>query len=229
MGRVAARGHVDAAGLITIKRHHTGARQRRYALPWGSMVLPIAILAHLGLVPYTKVEESFNMQAAHDALVHGLNISAWDHHTYPGAVPRTFVGAILLAAVSAPADAVLRLLRLPRICSSLLVRAALGAAHADAHHAFAASLPTPRLYLLLTSLQFHLPFYASRTLPNSLALPLVLYALAAWSRSRYARATALLTTATVVLRCDLGCQRTTHRELVGDLLPMSLVGGGHGQ
>jgi alpha-1,6-mannosyltransferase len=66
-------------------------------------------MAHLFLSPYTKVEESFNLQATHDILTYGVptrNVTAiaanFDHVDFPGAVPRTFVGALLLAAISSP-------------------------------------------------------------------------------------------------------------------------------
>ncbi|KAJ4296083.1 alpha-1,6- mannosyltransferase [Collariella sp. IMI 366227] len=72
--------------------------------------IPSLILLHLIVAPYTKVEESFNIQAAHDILVYGTptsNVyqklsSTYDHFTFPGAVPRTFVGAILLAGIAQP-------------------------------------------------------------------------------------------------------------------------------
>lgn len=69
------------------------------------------MLLHLYISPYTKVEESFNIQAAHDVLQYGIPTGSdaylkfkvlYDHITFPGAVPRTFIGAMALAAIAKP-------------------------------------------------------------------------------------------------------------------------------
>ncbi|KAF8930731.1 dolichyl-P-Man:Man(7)GlcNAc(2)-PP-dolichol alpha-1,6-mannosyltransferase, partial [Haplosporangium gracile] len=63
------------------------------------------VLAHIVVAPYTKVEESFNLQATHDILNFGVtskSVQQYDHLEFPGVVPRTFVGPLLLAAGSWP-------------------------------------------------------------------------------------------------------------------------------
>lgn len=73
-----------------------------------TLLLPCLILLHLILSPYTKVEESFNIQATHDILTYGIPTKdiehrlreQYDHFSFPGVVPRTFTGALMLAAFS---------------------------------------------------------------------------------------------------------------------------------
>ena len=68
------------------------------------------MLLHLYCSPYTKVEESFNIQAIHDILSYGIPIGDaadhvrkhYDHVAFPGSVPRTFVGALSVAGISWP-------------------------------------------------------------------------------------------------------------------------------
>jgi hypothetical protein len=74
-----------------------------------SLAIPAAILAHLLASPYTKVEESFNIQAIHDIATYGPAAlfgsdphARYDHVDFPGAVPRTCVGALGVAALAKP-------------------------------------------------------------------------------------------------------------------------------
>lgn len=73
-------------------------------------LVPTLVLLHLWVSPYTKVEESFNIQAIHDILIHGIPdanadqffTANYDHMSFPGSVPRTFVGALVLSGLSRP-------------------------------------------------------------------------------------------------------------------------------
>ena len=80
-------------------------------------------------------------------------------------------------------------------------------------------------FMLLTVTQFHLPFYMSRPLPNTLALVITTAGLAEWVRGRSRRALALLAFAAAVFRCDvlmLGGLVSLHLLLTRQV---SLVGG----
>jgi alpha-1,6-mannosyltransferase len=145
------------------------------------LILPSLILLHLAVAPYTKVEESFNLQAAHDVLAYHTPVrdagprlrATYDHFDFPGAVPRTFVGALLLASASRPVLALVGANHAQRV-----VRALLGLFNAVAllrykrgvDRAFGRQAGTWFAWLLAS--QFHVVYYASRTLPNMFAFGL---------------------------------------------------------
>ncbi|CAG8448150.1 12825_t:CDS:10 [Acaulospora colombiana] len=68
---------------------------------------------HIVLCPFTKVEESFNLQATHDIIEYGISptsLEQFDHFEFPGVVPRTFVGPLLLSGASWPTVKTLEIL-----------------------------------------------------------------------------------------------------------------------
>ncbi|PWN49807.1 hypothetical protein IE53DRAFT_380269 [Violaceomyces palustris] len=224
-------------------------RQTYFLLPL--LLFPtIVSIAHTLINPYTKVEESFTLQAVHDILFFGLSpqsLESYDHLSFPGAVPRSFIPPILLSFASYPVIVAGRLLGLVQDSSHLqtAVRLTLGiinsvslvlfgwsailrgrwesgpvgqvdndvdpkafnppsavstSVRSSSDHVKARSKKTAEIpeqggtedrgvsgpnrrrmgsifayYLLLTSFQFHINFWSSRTVPNSLVLPLVLY------------------------------------------------------
>ncbi|PHH61558.1 hypothetical protein CDD82_2134 [Ophiocordyceps australis] len=173
-----------------------------------SLMVAMALL-HLVASPYTKVEESFNLQAAHDIMVYGTPPDpshSYDHFVFAGAVPRTFVGAALLAALAKPfvwaagfhhAQFVVRaLLAAANAASLVLLRRTL---------LHAAGAPAATWWALLMLGQFHVWYYLSRTLPNMFAFGLTTTAFACLLSSRRAapQALGLLALAAAVFRAEL--------------------------
>ncbi|CAG0880654.1 unnamed protein product [Cyprideis torosa] len=160
------------------------------------LFLAVALL-HLAVCPFTKVEESFNLQAIHDLLYHRSNISAYDHHDFPGVVPRTFIGAISVAIPAAPLVFIMHVLGFSKYYAQLAVRFVLAFGVIRSLNEFVDQLERQIHKLQASSLvwwlrllicsQFHLLFYASRTLPNTFALILVLHALEAWLGKKHGK------------------------------------------
>lgn len=145
------------------------------------VILLAVIVGEVLLAPYTKVEESFNMQAMHDLLYIGPQLDSYDHVEFPGVVPRSFLGAITVASVSSPAVFAAQFLGLSKWWSQVVVRIILGLlswlALCGLGDAMArrGGITTRTVFLLAAASTPHLCFYASRALPNTLAMALVTY------------------------------------------------------
>lgn len=152
---------------------------------------------HLVISPFTKVEESFNIQAIHDILKFGIfpleTIDNYDHKKFPGVVPRTFLGSLVVAGLAKP---ILLLssafgFEIEGYELQKLVRAVLGLVNVlmlirlrDSINKITFSDKKSKRkgligfwYTTLLLSQFHLLYYSSRTLPNFIALPLVNFSL----------------------------------------------------
>ena len=200
-------------------------------------ILLISICIQLYLAPFTKVEESFNMQAMHDLTVYGTeNIQYFDHIMFPGVVPRTFISSIIVSIITIPLKYITNIVLLSDIgtFSSIninindndtgvgsnnmillyicrfvigllswlsfcyLRNAASYMLYKDINNttntndtsktnATSNNTNTKQkrelfctLYNILISFSFHLPFYMSRSLPNTFALIGVMIAMGLW-------------------------------------------------
>jgi len=143
----------------------------------------------------------------------------YDHLRYPGVVPRTFAGPLILAyacrLVSLVVYPIYDLASHPMMVQALsrlillmfnlhaLYRLA-GAADRNFGDKRRQQHPIVGGYLLLvTAVQFHLPFYGSRMLPNVFALVLVVHGYAEWIGGRARRGAAWLVAAAAIFRCDV--------------------------
>ncbi|KAG5538758.1 hypothetical protein RHGRI_019344 [Rhododendron griersonianum] len=158
------------------------------------------------MVPYTKVEESFNVQASLGGccLCH-----QYDHLEFPGVVPRTFIGAILVSILASPVVSVMSLLHLPKIYSLFAVRLVLGCIILWTIRYFRIQIrkkfgeQVEAFFVILTGIQFHVLFYCTRPLPNIMALGLVNLAYGNWLKGHFYAALNCLIFATLIFRCDI--------------------------
>ncbi|KIR67776.1 alpha-1,6-mannosyltransferase [Cryptococcus bacillisporus CA1873] len=162
---------------------------RRRCLNVVLSLLPFLVtFAHVFLSPYTKVEESFTLHAVHDVLAYGFNphnLQLWDHVTFPGAVPRSFIPPALLGILVYPFSVVSVAARAikTKFGVQILVRLVLASLFCYSFNKLAYSIQktfsvSVRVWFILLSLSsFHIPYYAGRTLPNFMALPGVLWSI----------------------------------------------------
>jgi len=193
-------------------------------------------LLSLCLCPYTKVEESFNVQAVHD-LLYTSELERFDHLEFAGVVPRTFLGPLVLAGMAAPFKPLLVWAGLHKEAMLLVGRFMLGLLFACSftflRRCFAQRFAVGRgtdserrlrnAIAVASCCQFHLLFYSTRPLANTLAALCVNVAFGFWLRSsggtavaasspgaspspRAAdggRMVAALAVACIVFRCDM--------------------------
>uniref|UniRef100_M1D2X6 Mannosyltransferase n=1 Tax=Solanum tuberosum TaxID=4113 RepID=M1D2X6_SOLTU len=161
------------------------------------------------MVPYTKVEESFNVQAMHDILYHRHQIEKYDHLEFPGVVPRTFIGALLVSILASPVVLLMNLLHVPKLYSLYAVRLVLGGIMLSTLRFFRIQIKkkfgsqVEAFFVILTASQFHLLFYCTRPLPNILAFALVNLAYGFWFKGSLYAALNCMVFATLVFRCDI--------------------------
>ncbi|CAN1829413.1 Dol-P-Man:Man(7)GlcNAc(2)-PP-Dol alpha-1,6-mannosyltransferase [Linum perenne] len=175
-----------------------------YDLLLGSIAAFYALMA-----PYTKVEESFNVQAMHDILFHRHHLNNYDHLEFPGVVPRTFIGAFLISALASPVLLAVSFLQLPKLNALIAVRLALGSMVLGSLRFFRVQIrqkfghQVEGFFVVLTAVQFHLLFYCTRPLPNIFALVVVNLAYGYWLKGKNYAALNFLIFAAVVFRCDM--------------------------
>jgi len=182
----------------------------------------LVMVTYIIMCPYTKVEESFNLQATHDILIYGVkDISKYDHFEFPGVVPRTFIGSLILAGMVYPFKNILYYLSTgvsqekydiifgsvykyvhkyvpnfpktinpevfqnkfilqyaTRIALAFLVVYSFSKLRKSVEKTW--SKEAGNFMILLTAVQFYIPFWGSRTLPNTFALIFVNIALSYW-------------------------------------------------
>ncbi|XP_077258934.1 alg12 alpha-1,6-mannosyltransferase [Temnothorax americanus] len=166
-------------------------------------------LMHLLYCPFTKVEESFNLQAMHDILYHGDNLTEYDHHEFPGVVPRSFLGPIVISGLASPLVAGINYLKLNKFFAQYVVRAVLGLLVISTLKLYRHALQSifgpqfAKWFVLITVSQYHFMYYLSRPLPNIMAMPLVLVALFGWLRQKHVLFIWSSAAAIIIFRAEL--------------------------
>lgn len=207
-----------------------------------TLLLSVAAL-YIVHCPFNKVEESFNTQAVHDIInifpnklpIHDIGnyngtnsqevairqLLPWDHIKFPGVVPRTFVGALLvglplkLAKYFMSTGYLIDDLReegQPDLTTQFVLqigsRFALSSFLVLSLSAVTRAIQkryglTFRLFFLLATVsQFHYMFYAGRFLPNTFAAILANLVFASWINRQYSKSLIYMALCVVIFRFD---------------------------
>lgn len=203
---------IDLPGMFSLHSH----------LLW-DFLLFFLVTAYVIVCPFTKVEESFAVQACHDLIAHQTNITAYDHLEFSGVVPRSFLGPLSITMFSAPflflASRVLPMLvsantallfLLPKLYMLYVLRIILGLANVCSFSFFRRSLSKrfgdariATATALVSLCQFHFIFYQSRPLANMFALVFTNIACGCLLRRNIHHAVCWLALASIVFRCDV--------------------------
>eukprot|EP01114_Cavostelium_apophysatum_P021881 TRINITY_DN7755_c0_g2_i1.p1 TRINITY_DN7755_c0_g2~~TRINITY_DN7755_c0_g2_i1.p1 ORF type:complete len:420 (+),score=46.76 TRINITY_DN7755_c0_g2_i1:35-1294(+) len=191
------------------QRSSEKSKWRLISLDTLDLVTWFVIIGEIVFCPFTKVEESFNIQAMHDILFHPADLQKYDHFEFPGVVPRTFIGALTVSGIAFPFNQLLIANGFSKVASLVLVRAVLGTLLWFAYSVFKKQISNKFgkevavFFSLMSLTQFHIFFYMSRTLPNVFALFLVLLGYSCWFRESYTTMIALFSAAIVIFRCEV--------------------------
>ena len=124
-------------------------------------------------------------------------------------VPFLLVGALVVAILSYPWKLLMDIYHVSKIHILLVSRCILACCVALSFSYFATcanqtgAQQVVHIFFILTLLQFHMPFYMSRFLPNTLAVVMTSIGLGDWISGRHTtRAVFMLTLAAIVFRCD---------------------------
>ena len=109
------------------------------------------------------MEESFNTQAVHD-FIFTRNLTEWDHFAFPGVVPRTFTGPLLLSVLGLPIFLILGVLNASKVSYLIWTRIILAFLTWISSFGFYSTD-----YFFMEFSSFHMNFWGSRTLPNTFA------------------------------------------------------------
>jgi hypothetical protein len=149
------------------------------------------------------------MQAMNDVLTFGPEIQHYDHLLFPGVVPRTFIGPLIVSIFSYLPSQALASYDPSPIFNLFLCRGILGIlvwiSFVHVRQAIGRKFGTrvSFFFCLLLSLQFHIPFYSSRSLPNTFALIFANHAFASWLKVSFFMSHPQLSTCfTLVIACE---------------------------